>query len=100
MAGCAKDTPICRSITNPHSASVRMHAKDSPPFSAEGRLFEYKLDGYRMLATKEQLLTRNKKDANTWYPELLEALPSTKGSFILDGCRLLIRADVTRFNSL
>ena len=62
-----------------------MLAGKSRPFSREGWLYELKLDGYRMLATKGQLLTRNKKDASTWYPEILTALDELKGSYIIDG---------------
>jgi len=38
-------------------------------------------DRYRVLASKHQLLTRNKKDATTWY----SALHKIRGSFIIDG---------------
>jgi bifunctional non-homologous end joining protein LigD len=62
-----------------------MLATNHPPFSRPGWVFEFKYDGYRVLANKEQLLTRNKKDASTWYPEILQALQKLRGSFILDG---------------
>lgn len=62
-----------------------MLATNFHPFSQEGWIFEFKWDGYRALANKTQLLTRNKKDATTWYPEILESLQKLRGSFILDG---------------
>lgn len=41
-------------------------------------------DGYRILASKTQLLTRNKKDATDWYPEITQPLGKLKGTFVLD----------------
>ena len=62
-----------------------MLATNHPPFSRAGWIFEFKYDGYRVLASKEQLLTRNKKDATSWYPEIVQALHKVRGSFIIDG---------------
>jgi bifunctional non-homologous end joining protein LigD len=62
-----------------------MHGFKSPPFSRDGWIFELKWDGYRMLATKTQLLTRNRKDATQWYPEIVAALSKLKGDFVIDG---------------
>ena len=63
-----------------------MHGFKSPqPFSRDGWIFELKWDGYRILASKHQLLTRNKKDATKWYPEIIEALGKLKGQFVIDG---------------
>jgi bifunctional non-homologous end joining protein LigD len=62
-----------------------MLATDFHPFSQEGWIFELKWDGYRLLSSKDQLMTRNKKDASTWYPEILAALQELPGSFIIDG---------------
>jgi bifunctional non-homologous end joining protein LigD len=62
-----------------------MLATDFHPFSEEGWIFEFKWDGYRVLGNKQQLLTRNKKDATRWYPEVVLALQQLRGSFILDG---------------
>jgi bifunctional non-homologous end joining protein LigD len=59
-----------------------MLATNARPFSREGWVFEFKYDGYRVLASKEQLITRNKKDATTWYPEILQALQKLRGSFV------------------
>ena len=62
-----------------------MLATNHPPFSRAGWIFEFKYDGYRVLASKDQLVTRNKKDATSWYPEIVQALQKVRGSFILDG---------------
>jgi bifunctional non-homologous end joining protein LigD len=63
-----------------------MHGFKSPqPFSRDGWIFELKWDGYRVLASRTQLLTRNKKDATSWYPETVAALAKLKGDFVIDG---------------
>jgi ATP-dependent DNA ligase len=36
------------------------------------------------VANKTELLTRNKKDATDWYPEIMAPLGKLKGSFVLD----------------
>ncbi len=51
-----------------------MLATNHPPSSRVGWMFEFKYDGYRVLASKDQLVTRNKKDATPWYPEIVQAL--------------------------
>ena len=47
-------------------------------FSGDGWVFERKLDGERLVVVREQngtrLLTRNRKDVSTTYPELVDAL--------------------------
>ena len=65
------------------------HTADAP-FSDPGWLFELKLDGYRMIASRNGLVcrlhTRNGNDATTWFPEVvrtLRALPVD--DFVLDG---------------
>jgi bifunctional non-homologous end joining protein LigD len=45
-----------------------------------------------VLASKEQLITRNKKDATTWYPEILQALRKLRGSLVIDGEMCLVDA--------
>ena len=62
-----------------------MHGFKSQPFSRDGWVFELKWDGYRILASKSQLLTRNKKDATSWYSEIVAALATLKGEFVIDG---------------
>jgi bifunctional non-homologous end joining protein LigD len=60
------------------------------PFSHPDWLFEPKLDGYRMLASRAgpaaRLLTRNGNDATRTFPELTRALKALPVSdFVLDG---------------
>jgi bifunctional non-homologous end joining protein LigD len=60
------------------------------PFSHPGWLFEPKLDGYRMLASRAgpaaRLLTRNGNDATRTFPELTRALKALPVSdFVIDG---------------
>ena len=62
-----------------------MLATDCRPFSRDGWIFELKWDGYRVLASKNELTTRNRKNATTWYPEIVAVLQDLRGSFILDG---------------
>jgi hypothetical protein len=62
-----------------------MHPMDHQPFSSPEWVFEFKYDGYRVLASNDRLLTRQKKDATTWFPEIAEPLQKLRGSFIIDG---------------
>jgi hypothetical protein len=69
-------------VREPALSSIElMLATDYHPFSGDGWIFELKYDGYRVIASKEQLLTRQKKDATTWYPEtrLVASRPSWIG---------------------
>ncbi len=51
-----------------------MLATNHQPFSRSGWIFEFKYDGYRLLADKQQLLRRQKKEATRWFPEIVEGL--------------------------
>jgi bifunctional non-homologous end joining protein LigD len=59
------------------------------PRSEKGWAYEIKYDGYRILAAKQgkkvTLISRNRKDATTWFPEIVHAVQKLPGSFILDG---------------
>jgi len=60
------------------------------PFTDPEWLFELKLDGYRMIASREghvcRLYTRNGNDATTWFPELVRSLRALPvDDFVLDG---------------
>jgi bifunctional non-homologous end joining protein LigD len=75
------------------------------PFSDEGWLYERKLDGMRCLAfrkaKKVRLLSRNKKDENDTYPELVEAIEKQKGhDFVVDGEIVAFEKGVTSFSRL
>jgi bifunctional non-homologous end joining protein LigD len=58
------------------------------PFSRAGWIFELKYDGYRMLGLKEpsgvRLVSRNRHEATTWFPEAVEALQALPGRFLID----------------
>ena len=73
------------SMQPPLKSIELMLATNSPPFSRKGWIFELKYDGYRILASKTQLMTRNHKDATKWYPEILAALKKLQGDLIMDG---------------
>jgi ATP-dependent DNA ligase len=46
-------------VWQPKLADIElMLATDYQPFSGDGWIFELKFDGYRVLASKQQLLTR------------------------------------------
>jgi len=62
-----------------------MLATNHHAFSREGWIFEFKWDGYRVLSSKTELVTRNKKDATGWYPEITAALSKLRGNFVIDG---------------
>nr|WP_280971518.1 hypothetical protein [Cupriavidus gilardii]WDE72658.1 hypothetical protein [Cupriavidus gilardii] len=48
--------------------------------------YEVKYDGYRLLASRNQMRTRNGADATRWFPELMPYLASLAGSdHIIDG---------------
>lgn len=62
-----------------------MEPTSAPPFSRPGWVFEFKYDGYRVLAARDRLLSRNGKDATDWYPGILRALANLRGEFVIDG---------------
>lgn len=59
-----------------------------PAFSSDAYLFEFKLDGYRIIAGHDghtrALRARSGRSASTWFPEVIEAL-SALPPCILDG---------------
>lgn len=66
-----------------------MHPRDADrPFSREGWIFEFKYDGFRILAGKEsglvRLLTRNGNEVAEWFPNVVAALGELRGDFIVD----------------
>jgi len=67
-------------------------------------IYERKLDGERCLAFKtgEQvaLLSRNRKNLNKAYPEIVGALSRQDGSFVVDGEMVAFDGDVTSFSRL
>lgn len=74
-------------------------------FSDPDWVFERKLDGERCLAFREgkelRLLSRNRKELNDTYPEMVEALRKQKaGDFIVDGEIVTFEGAVTSFSRL
>lgn len=59
------------------------------PFDSPDYIFEQKLDGVRLIATKSgervRLWTRNQKDRTIQFPEVSGALAKLKGDFVIDG---------------
>jgi bifunctional non-homologous end joining protein LigD len=74
-------------------------------FSDPGWIFEPKFDGERCLAFRSgddvRLLTRDKKQVNDTYPELVEALTAQQaGDFVVDGEVVAFDRGVTSFARL
>lgn len=59
------------------------------PFSKPGWLYEIKWDGYRAIAEKENgkiiIYSRNGKELNKKFPEVVQELSLLHGDFVLDG---------------
>lgn len=62
-----------------------MLATSSTPFSRVGWIWEFKFDGWRALANKRQLITRNRNDCASSYPEVAKSLDKLAGDFVIDG---------------
>lgn len=73
-------------------------------FSKEGWIFERKLDGERTLVHKKgdqvKLMSRNKKNKNKQYPEIVEAFEGQEHNFIVDCEIVAFDGDVTSFSRL
>jgi bifunctional non-homologous end joining protein LigD len=73
-------------------------------FSDPDWIFERKLDGERCLAFRSRagarLLSRNRLDASGHYPEVVEALSTQPGGFVVDGEVVAFRGGRTSFELL
>ena len=74
-------------------------------FSDDDWIFERKLDGERCLAFRSgagvRLLSRNRKELNAHYPELVDALARQgRDQFIIDGEIVAFKGDATSFSLL
>ncbi|WP_207388416.1 non-homologous end-joining DNA ligase [Gramella sp. KN1008] len=74
-------------------------------FSGEDWIFERKLDGERCLVFKKgkevNIMSRNKKNLNKVYPEIVSALEKQKtGNFIADGEMVAFKGKITSFSEL
>ncbi|MFW6061763.1 MAG: non-homologous end-joining DNA ligase [Planctomycetota bacterium] len=75
------------------------------PFSRDGWIYERKLDGVRCLVFKSgdnvRLMSRNQKELNPAYPELVEAMQARRGGpMIVDGEIVAFRGNLTSFEEL
>ncbi|GAA2346926.1 non-homologous end-joining DNA ligase [Saccharopolyspora halophila] len=80
-------------------------ATPAESFPGDGWLFERKLDGVRVIAGADggepQLWSRNRKRADTAYPEIVEALAAQAASrFVIDGEVVAFHGDRTSFARL
>ena len=66
-----------------------MLALNGPIRDRPGWVYEFKLDGFRTVVSKQgkavRCMSRNGKDATLWYPELAHALSVVPGNFVIDG---------------
>ena len=73
-------------------------------FSKEGWIFERKFDGQRCLIFKKRktvkLMSRNKKEINGQYPEIVEAFENQNFHFIVDGEIVAFDGNVSSFRKL
>lgn len=74
-------------------------------FSDPGWIYERKLDGERLLLFRDgedvRLMTRNRKEANDTYPELVEACRSQSCTdFVIDGEVVAFVDDISSFSRL
>lgn len=74
-------------------------------FSSDEWVFEHKFDGERCLAFKKngkvKLMSRNKKEMNTEYPELVQALQEDKAdNYIIDGEIVALKEGLSSFELL
>jgi bifunctional non-homologous end joining protein LigD len=79
-----------RKAVDPRSVDVMLAEPADEAFTRDGWLFELKLDGYRLLASKSRgevlLLTRNGKDYTTVFQEIARAVKALPfSSCIIDG---------------
>ena len=79
-----------RAHIDPRSVEVMLAEASDEPFTRDGWVFELKLDGYRLLASKTKgevlLLTRNGNDYTSVFPEVARAVKALPwDDCIIDG---------------
>lgn len=89
----------------PHWSVPMLATLTNDRFSSPEWIYEHKLDGERCLAfrcrSRLHLLSRNKKDLNDTYPELVDALLNqTPQHFIADGEIVAFEGSTTSFSRL
>src|SRR6185436_17679799 len=90
IRGALEKEDVPRTFVDPRKVDVMNAEPKDKPFTKDGWVFELKLDGYRLLASKSHgeplLLTRNGNDYTSVFPEIaraVKALPLDK--CIIDG---------------
>jgi bifunctional non-homologous end joining protein LigD len=81
---------VARARVDPRSVKLMLAEPEEKAFTRDGWLFELKLDGYRLLASKARgealLLSRNGNDYTTVFPEIARAVRALPlESCVLDG---------------
>ncbi len=73
-------------------------------FSSEEWIYERKLDGERCLIFKKgdtvNIMSRNRKDLNITYPEIIKAFKKQNSDFIMDGEMVAFKGKITSFSEL
>jgi bifunctional non-homologous end joining protein LigD len=90
LRAALQDTSAPRARVEPRSVEVMLAQPADGAFTRDGWLFELKLDGYRLIASKSHngalLLTRNGNDYTAVFPEIARAVAALPlDSCIIDG---------------
>ena len=90
LRAALEKTSAPRTRVDPRSVEVMLAEPSDEAFTKDGWLFELKLDGYRLLASKTGgevvLLTRNGNDYTSVFPEVARAVKALPlGDCIVDG---------------
>lgn len=90
LRAALKQTSAPRTRVDPRSVKVMLASSRGAPFTRDDWVFELKLDGYRLLASKSRgealLLTRNGNDYTDVFPEIARAVRALPfDDFLIDG---------------
>jgi len=101
----AEERKLPRRAAQPEWLQPMLATLTHDHFSNPEWIFEPKLDGERCLAFRKgrraRLLSRNRKELNDTYPELVDALERQKAEdFVVDGEIVALRGSVTSFSQL
>ena len=102
MAKLAEDAGAPRRTVQGENVKIMLAHTADAPFSDPEWMFELKLDGYRMIASRRgpvcRLHTRNGNDATTWFPEIVRTLRAIPvDDFVVDG-EIVAAAQEERFS--
>jgi DNA ligase D-like protein (predicted ligase) len=93
-----------RKRRQPHWTRPMLATLSDDRFSDPDWLYERKLDGVRCLAFKRggsvRLMSRNKKQMNETWPEIVDALKAQSASFVVDGEIVAFSGGRTSFSRL